>query len=152
MYFNQKISRSHAIRNFDIIFVSVAFVIYTGFCSINYTKTKLAASLSFLVILRNKWITETRYRTADTKKPRGNAILRRLACSVAWNLSFSVFPRVALPFLQFALLHSVTCVQLRLKKVLGNCGCVAVASGHTSSTKMCFSFPYSFRITNDPSG
>jgi hypothetical protein len=34
----------------------------------------------------------------------------------------------AFPFPQFALLHSVTCVQLRLIKILGNCGCVAVAS------------------------
>jgi hypothetical protein len=31
-------------------------------------------------------------------------------------------------FLQFALLHSVTCVQLRLITILGNCGCVAVAN------------------------
>jgi hypothetical protein len=31
-------------------------------------------------------------------------------------------------FPQFALLHSVTCVQLRLITILGNCGCVAVAS------------------------
>jgi hypothetical protein len=30
-------------------------------------------------------------------------------------------------FPQYALLHSVTCVQLRLITVLGNCGCVAVA-------------------------
>jgi hypothetical protein len=34
----------------------------------------------------------------------------------------------ALPFAQFALLHSVTCVQLRPITVLGNCDCVAVAS------------------------
>jgi hypothetical protein len=34
----------------------------------------------------------------------------------------------ALQFLQFVLLHSVTCVQLRLIIILGNCGCVAVAS------------------------
>jgi hypothetical protein len=33
----------------------------------------------------------------------------------------------ALPFPHFAMLHSVTRVQLR-PKVLGNCGCVAVAS------------------------
>jgi hypothetical protein len=33
-----------------------------------------------------------------------------------------------LPFLQFTLLHSVTCVQLRLIAILGNCGCVAVVS------------------------
>jgi hypothetical protein len=30
--------------------------------------------------------------------------------------------------LQYALLHSVTCVQLRLITILRNCGCVAVAS------------------------
>jgi hypothetical protein len=34
----------------------------------------------------------------------------------------------ATQFPQFALLHSVTCVQLKLITVLGNCGCVAVAS------------------------
>jgi hypothetical protein len=33
-----------------------------------------------------------------------------------------------LPFLQFALLRSVTCAQLRLITILGKCGCVAVAS------------------------
>jgi hypothetical protein len=34
----------------------------------------------------------------------------------------------ALPFRQFARLHSVTHVQFRLITILGNCGCVAVAS------------------------
>jgi hypothetical protein len=34
----------------------------------------------------------------------------------------------ATQFPQFALLHSVTCVQLRLIIILGNCCCVAVAS------------------------
>jgi hypothetical protein len=34
----------------------------------------------------------------------------------------------AMQFPQFALLHSATCVQLRLIRILGNCGCVAVAS------------------------
>jgi hypothetical protein len=34
----------------------------------------------------------------------------------------------ALPFLQFALLHSLTSVQLRLITILGNRGCVAVSS------------------------
>jgi hypothetical protein len=43
-------------------------------------------------------------------------------------LSLSVFSRVALPFPQFALMHSVTCVQLRLITILRNCGSVAVAS------------------------
>jgi hypothetical protein len=61
-------------------------------CSVNCTKTKLAASSNFRVIKRNKWITDARYRTADTRKPRGNAIMRRLAYLVAWELSFSVFP------------------------------------------------------------
>jgi hypothetical protein len=37
------------------------------------------------------------------------------------------------PFPQFALLHSVACVQLRLITVLRNCGCVAVASVLSSS-------------------
>jgi hypothetical protein len=68
------------------------------------------------------WVCPRPNRTADTRKPGGNAIVRRLACSVVWKLSFSVFMRVALPFPQFALLHSVTCV------LLGNRGCVAVAS------------------------
>jgi hypothetical protein len=35
---------------------------------------------------------------------------------------------IALPFPEFALPHSVTCVELRLIAILGNCGCVAVAS------------------------
>jgi hypothetical protein len=34
----------------------------------------------------------------------------------------------ATQFLQYALLHSVTYVQLRLITILGNCGCVEVAS------------------------
>jgi hypothetical protein len=34
----------------------------------------------------------------------------------------------ATQFPQFALLYSVTCVQLRLITILGNFGCVAVAS------------------------
>jgi hypothetical protein len=34
----------------------------------------------------------------------------------------------ATQFPQYALLHTVTCVQLRLITILGNCGCVAVAS------------------------
>jgi hypothetical protein len=33
-----------------------------------------------------------------------------------------------LPFPQYGLLYSVTCVQLRLIRILGNCGCVEVAS------------------------
>jgi hypothetical protein len=78
--------------------------------------------------LRNRLMTDARYIRADTRKSRGNAIVRRLACSVAWKFIFSVFPRDASPFPQFVLLHSVTCVQLRLITILGNCGCVAVAS------------------------
>jgi hypothetical protein len=70
---------------------------------------------------------EARYRTADTRTPRGNAIARRLTCSVAWKLSFSVFPRVALPFPQFALIHAVTCVQMRQITILGNRGCFEVS-------------------------
>jgi hypothetical protein len=34
----------------------------------------------------------------------------------------------ATQFSLYALLHSVTCAQLRLITILGNCGCVAVAS------------------------
>jgi hypothetical protein len=40
----------------------------------------------------------------------------------------SLFARVALPFPQLAVLHSVTCVQRRLITILGNRRCVAVAS------------------------
>jgi hypothetical protein len=36
--------------------------------------------------------------------------------------------KTALSFPQFALIRSVTCVQLGLITILGNCGCVAVAS------------------------
>jgi hypothetical protein len=43
-------------------------------------------------------------------------------------VEFLSLPRVALPCPQFALLHSVTFVQLRLITIFGNCGCVAVAS------------------------
>jgi hypothetical protein len=94
-----------------------------GSCSINCTKTKLQTSSAFRAILTNKWIIKERYRTADTRKSRGNVVVRRLACSVAWKMSFSVFPRVALPFPQISLLHSVTCVQLGLITVLGNRSC-----------------------------
>jgi hypothetical protein len=52
--------------------------------------------------------------------------VRRLVCSVAGKLSFSVPPRVALPFPPFALFTFLTCVQLRLTTILGNRGCVAV--------------------------
>jgi hypothetical protein len=36
--------------------------------------------------------------------------------------------QTAFPFPQFAVLHSVTCVEFRPTKILGNCSCVAVAS------------------------
>jgi hypothetical protein len=87
--------------------------------------SRIVISLSWTHV--TEW-SSANWGTADTRKQRGNAIVRRLACSVAWKLSFSVFPWVALPFPQFALLHSVTCVQLRLITILGNCGCVTVAS------------------------
>jgi hypothetical protein len=62
------------------------------------------------IVVRLSWpyVTEwssANWGTANTRKPRCNAIVRRLSCSVAWKLSSSVFPRVALPFPQFALLH-----------------------------------------------
>jgi hypothetical protein len=47
-----------------------------GSCSINCTKTKLAASSTSCAVLINKWITETRYRTADTRNPLCNATVR----------------------------------------------------------------------------
>jgi hypothetical protein len=99
-----------------------------GSFSINCTRTKSAASLNTHTILRNKRVTEACYRTNDSSKPRSNKIVRRLVRLVAWNLNLSVFPRVALPFPQFVLFHSVSCVQLRLIPILGNCSCVAVAS------------------------
>jgi hypothetical protein len=84
-------------------------------------------ALNFSFRIRH-YLWDTLSRTADTRKPLGNAIMRTLGCSVSWKLSFSVVPRVALPLLQFVLLHSVTCVQLRLITVLGKCDCLAVAS------------------------
>jgi hypothetical protein len=51
--------------------------------------------------------------TADTRKLRGNATVRRLV-----------------PFPQFALLHSIPRVQLSLITTFGNYGCFAVASFH----------------------
>jgi hypothetical protein len=120
--------------------IRVAFAIYVRSCSINCTKSILAASSTFRTILRNKWIIDARYRTADTREPRGNTVVRRLACSVAWKFSFWVFPQVALPCPQLALLHSVTCVQLGLITVVGNRGCVAVSSflGVPSALQCCF--------------
>jgi hypothetical protein len=49
-----------------------------------------------------------------------------LVCPRPYSLDTLVSFRVALPFPQFALLHSVTCVtyyQLRLITILGNCSC-----------------------------
>jgi hypothetical protein len=113
--------------------VWVAFVIYChiyqALAQVTVKKKKnnreLSASSTFRAITRNKWNTEARYRT-DIRKPRGNVIVKRLTCSVDWKLSLSFFPWVELTFPQFALLHSVTCVQFRLIRIHGNCGCVAV--------------------------
>jgi hypothetical protein len=110
----------------SIVWVAVCHI-YQARAQLNAKKI-LAASSSFHAILRNNRINDACYRTADTRKPRDNAIVRRLASSFAWKLSFLVFPRVALPYPQFLLRHSVTCVQIRLIAILGNCGCVAVAS------------------------
>jgi hypothetical protein len=69
---------------------------------------------------------EARYRTTDIRKTRANAIARRLACYVTWKLSFSVVPRVAWSFLQFELLHSVTCstqADNDSRKLQLHCGC-----------------------------
>jgi hypothetical protein len=61
-------------------------------------------------------------RTADTRKLCDNATVRKLACLVAWELSFLVF-WVALLLPQFVLLHSVPRVQLSLITILGKCSC-----------------------------
>jgi hypothetical protein len=53
---------------------------------------------------------------AKTHNGKGEGTPRKLATATA------------LPFPQFALLHLVTCAELRLITILGNCGCVAVAS------------------------
>jgi hypothetical protein len=44
------------------------------------------------------------------------------------NRAAQIEEKTVLPFPQFGLLNSVTCVQLRLITFLGNCRCVAVAS------------------------
>jgi hypothetical protein len=103
--------------------VWVAFVMYQAVAQITAQKQNYQLRQTFVPSLRNKWITEAHYRTADTRKPRVNAIVRRLACFVAWKLSSLGFLWVALPFPQVSLLHSVTCVQLRLITIFGNCGC-----------------------------
>jgi hypothetical protein len=55
--------------------------------------------------------------------------LRARARQGNWQLNGAVqIEKTATQFPQFALLQSVTYVQLRLIKILGNCGCVAVAS------------------------
>jgi hypothetical protein len=68
---------------------------------------------------------QTHVRTAESRKGRCNAAVRRLACSV----SFLVFSRVVLqshcffPSLRYSIqFHTFN------SKVLGNCGSVAVAS------------------------
>jgi hypothetical protein len=49
--------------------------------------------------------------------------------SLSWTQNGAAhIVETATQFPQLALLHSVTCVQLRLITILGNCGCVAVAS------------------------
>jgi hypothetical protein len=83
---------------------------------------------SSITRFRKKSITEGCCRTADTRKSRGNATVRRLACSVAWKLIFSASLRVAWLSPQFALLHSVTRVQLWLIRIIGYSGCLAIAS------------------------
>jgi hypothetical protein len=45
-------------------------------------------------------------------------------------------------FPQFALLYSVTCVQMRLITILGNCGCVAVSGFLGVSSSLEFRFAY----------
>jgi hypothetical protein len=110
----------------QIHFVWVAFVIYTRLL-LNYLhKNKIAASSTFHATLTNqslKYVTEqlilghTRQRNYEK-----SGIFR---CQEIEFLSLS---ERALPYPQFALLPSVTWVQLRLIKVFGNCGCVVVAS------------------------
>jgi hypothetical protein len=60
-----------------------------GSYSINCTYKKLEASSNFRAILRNKWATDARYRTADTRKPRGNSIVSMLRCLEVEFLSHS---------------------------------------------------------------
>jgi hypothetical protein len=70
-------------------------------------------------------------KQVETRKLSCNATVRRLACSVAWELIFLVSTScvaIALSFPQFALLNSIAGVQLSLTTFLGNCGCVAVAT------------------------
>jgi hypothetical protein len=61
---------------------------------------------------------------------KGEGTPRKLACYMLHMLlnGAAQIEETVLPFPQFALLHSVTCVQLRLITILENCGCVAVAS------------------------
>jgi hypothetical protein len=95
-------------------------------CSINYTKTNLAASSTFRAILINKWMTEARYRTADTKKPRGNgncetSMLRCL------DVEFLSFGELLCRFLNLHCSVQSHVFQLWLT-LLGNCGCLGVPS------------------------
>jgi hypothetical protein len=65
-------------------------------------------------------------RRADTRNLRCNATVRKLVCSVAWELSFSVFCELRCRFLslryslsvQFHVFHSLSLITF-----LGDCGC-----------------------------
>jgi hypothetical protein len=112
-------------------------------CSINWTKTKLAASSTLRnneslksvieqLTLGNHAATELWEEwLAPLPGSWVSQSLRELRCRFlnlrAWKLSFSVFPRVALPFPQFALLRSVICVQTQAdnnsRKLRLLCGC-----------------------------
>jgi hypothetical protein len=83
----------------------------------------LATVTTWLCLLGRGHIKETGNRNAtaiseNCYQPELNTLLNGAAQT----------EETATQFPQFALLHSVTYVQLRLITVLGNCGCVAVAS------------------------
>jgi fucose 4-O-acetylase-like acetyltransferase len=86
-----------------------------------------------------------KHRTADAMKLRGNATVRRLAYSVVWELSFSVFRELHC----YCLLHSVPRVQLSLITILGNCGCqfpwyaLSLTQTYTSVPRATLFFIYS---------
>jgi hypothetical protein len=75
-----------------------------------------------------------RYLHTGQHKHRINAHRHVCMPQVGFEPTTPVFERAldravtALPFARYALLHSITCVQLRLITILGSCGCVAVAS------------------------
>jgi hypothetical protein len=103
----------------------VAFIIYTRLLLNLLHKNKTSSFVNFCAILKNKWITDARCRTVDNRKTRQRncEMIGMPRC-----LEVEFLRLVALSFPQFALLHSVTCVQLWLIKILGNCGCVVFAS------------------------